>query len=380
MAEQKIPASKQAVSYKDAALEGFPPVMYADLPLLTRVIFRRKFVFGVFLAISGLIWLAYWWTQPSLFRSEVQFAQPELQTHPLLADIALADLKLLPRELFFEYKKNLSSKANQQNFLAKNATKYFPNEPIISQLNVESNDVAEEKVGRFRSIQRSWSIETKRQPDFLHGLFSDILRIEVSSGLPQRYFFYLSVEFRQAAIAAQIANDYAAYVNKLTIDEIETRIRQRVHQRSASIQNEISHKLKIARLEREHLIAQLEEQALISESLERETSIETKVTPIELMPLYFRGAKTLRAHAEILINRSDDRPFVPEIALLESELERLSATPDEFPIAQAAHVTRSAHPAASGNSSRLFFSLIIALGLGLATAAIYNIFSYYLKN
>jgi LPS O-antigen subunit length determinant protein (WzzB/FepE family) len=380
MAERKIPVPKQSASYRDTTLEDFPPVMYADLPLLARVIFRRKFVFGAFLAISVLLWLAYWLTQPSIFRSEVQFSQPEVQTYPLLTDIALKELRLLPRELFFEYKNNLSSRANQQNFLTRNATKYFPNNPSISHFNVESNDVSDEIVGRFRSIKRTWSMESKKQPIFLHSLFSELLRIEVSSDLPERHFFYLAVEFPKAEIAARIANDYTDHVNKLTIDEVETRIRQQIHKRRESIQKEISHKLKVARLERENLIVQLEEQALISESVEWEVSNETKVKPIELMPLYFRGAKVLRAHAEILTKRSDDRPFVPEIALLESELEHLNTVPDELFIAQAAYVTRSAYPATSPNNNHFFFSLVIALGLGLVTSAIYNIFSYYLKN
>lgn len=380
MAEQKIPAPKQAVSYKDATLEDFPPVMYVDLPLLTRVIFRRKFVFGAFLTISGLLWLAYWLAQPSIFRSEVYFTNTEARDYPLLPDRSLSDLRVLPGELFFEYKNNLSSKANQLNFFTKNATKYFPNDPIISQLNVESDDVSNEKVGRFRSIKRAWSMESKKQPIFFHGLFSELLRIEVVSELPERYLFYLAVESPKAEIAAQIANDYATHINQLTIDEIETRIRQQIHKRGAFIQNEISTKLRIARLERENLIAQLEEQALIYESAESEDPIEAKVNPINLMPRYFRGAKALRAHAEILINRPDDRPFIPEITLLESELQRLNAVLDEFPIAQAAYVTRSAYPAASPNSNHFFFTLIIALGLGLVTSAIYNIFSYYLKH
>ena len=380
MAERKIPVSKQSASYRDATLEDFPPVMYADLPLLARVIFRRKFVFGAFLAISGLLWLVYWLTQPSIFRSEVQFSQPEVQTYPLLTDIALRELKLLPRELFFEYKNNLSSRANQQNFLTRNATKYFPNNPSISHLNVESDDVSDEIVGRFRSIQRTWSMESKKQPIFLHSLFPELLRIEVSSDLPERHFFYLTVEFPKAEIAAQIANDYTDHVNKLTIDEVETRIRQNIHKRRESIQMEISQKLDITRLERENLIVQLEEQARIAHSLGHEDPIGSSIDRFELMPLYFRGAKALRAHAEILINRSDDRPFVPAIALLESELERLYSAPDEFPIAQAAYVTRSAYPATSPNNNHFFFKLMIALGLGLVTSAIYNIFSYYLKN
>ena len=187
MAEQKIGTSNQQVDYKDTVSEKFPPVMHVDLPLLARVIFRRKFVFGAFALVSFIFGTLYTLVQPPLFRSEILFSQPKISPYPALNDVGIAEVQLLPRELFFEYKGNLSSKANQKNFLAQNSIKY-PN-ATFTQQDVVSNDVDPDRIGRFRSIARTWSVTPKSQPGLLNRLFADVLRIEVSSELPERYFF-----------------------------------------------------------------------------------------------------------------------------------------------------------------------------------------------
>ena len=378
MAEQKIGTSNQQVDYKDTVSEKYPPVMYVDLPLLARVIFRRKFVFGVFALISIILGILYLLIPPPLFRSEILFSQPKISPYPHLNDVGIAEIRLLPRELFFEYKGNLSSKANQKNFLVQNSIKY--SNATFTQMDVESNDVDQDRIGRFRSITRTWSVTPKSQSGLLSRLFDDALRIDVSSELPEKYFFYLAVEFPKAGVSAQIANDYAAYVNLLTIKEIEARIQRRVSERRAAIEKEISHRINIARLERKHLIVQLQEQARIAHSLGYEDPVTASGDRIELMPLYFRGAKALQAQANILIGRSDDRPFVPNLAALESELVRLNHFPDKLPVTQAAFITRPAHPVSNPINSSFFFTLLVAIGLGVVIASIYNIFDYYLKN
>ena len=328
--------------------------------------------------ISIILGLLYLLVQPPLFRSEILFSQPKIPPYPYLNDVGIAEVQLLPRELFFEYKGNLSSKANQKNFLVQSSIK--DSNATFTQQDLESNDVDPDRIGRFRSIARTWSVTSKSQSGLLNHLFADVLRIEVSAELPERYFFYLTVEFPKAEVSAQIANDYAAYVNLLTIKEIEARIQRRVVERRAAIEKEISHRINIARLERKHLIIQLEEQARIAHSLGHEDPVTPSGDRIELMPLYFRGAKALRAHANILVGRSDDRPFVPNLAALESELARLNNFPEEFPVTQAAFITRPAHPVSNPTNSSFVFTLLVALGIGVLIASIYNVFDYYLKN
>lgn len=379
MTEQKIPTTEDAMSYKNTLTRNMAPVMYADLPLLSQMIFRRRRVYVIFIAISAVLALIYLTIRPPMFRSEIQFAQPETPHNLLATTVSVAELKRLPLQLFLEYKHNLSSKATQQNFFKESWNNYFPPDGNLKQIKVTSSNVDSDRVGRFLSIKRTWSIDSSLKPNILSGFFSQLLRVEVSAELPERYFFELSIESPSAKLASEIAKDYAEYVNQITITRTINKIHREIDQRKILLENEISKKLEVAKIERENRILLLEEQVLIANSLGYEESLESNFHRAELIPTYHLGAKALESYAEILIERHDDRPFVLGLATLETELKELDKYTKEYPIEQAAHVVgQLSTPHLAGNNRLI--TVVIALGLGLVAASIYNIFDYYVKN
>ena len=348
--------------------------------MLVRVIFRKKSVFVVLFAILASLAFAYSFLQPPIFKSEVLFAQPEITQYSQLRQFSIATVQLAPRELFYEYKNNLSSQINQYKFLTEHSKQYFPDAISFTQHAVSSNDVGT-NIGRFRSIERTWLIEHQNRATVLPFLPSNVVRFVVYAEIPERYFFNLSVEFHNSEIASNIANDYAKYVNQITIDTLTKRILYLIEERKTAIEKEISQKIYIAKQEKGNLIVQLEEQALIAETLRDRSPITSTAGRIELMPLYFRGADALRAQADILRARSNDIPFIHGLETLRTELSYINAPDDIIPSAQtAAHIALPAHATTNPINNSKVFLFVIALGLSLILGAIYNIFDYYLHH
>ena len=374
---KKLPPETSSTPSRAVSPEQHP-IIHADLALLARIIFGRKLPFFIFSIVSILLALGYSILRSPIYRAEILFSQPTISEYHQLHQLAIGHIRLMPREIFFEYKKNLSSRGNQHNFLTENSTKYFSDESNFALRKVEWNDVGE-IAGRFRSIQRTWLIENEGASKLFPFLFTDILRINVYSELPERYFFNVSVEYNNAVIASNIANDYAQYVVRHTVRKQLGQLHYLIDRKKVAIEKQIAAKLNNARVDRENLIILLEEQARIADTLKYNGSATLTSQRIELMPLYFRGAAALRAQAKVLRARPSDRPFVHDLVGLEHELESLQDAPLELLLDQPAHIVRAAYPPTTPINSNMFILLAIGLFLGLALASVYNIFNYYLR-
>ena len=379
MTERKIPTTEDVTSYKNTPNSNMPSVIYADLPLLTRIIFRRRHIYIIFLIISAILSLIYSAMYPPLFRTEMLFGQPEIPINLQTTTVSVAELKRLPLRLFLDYKNNLSSKAIQRRFFEENREKYFPPDSLLKQIKVTSSDVDSDRIGRFISIKRTWAIDSSGRFDILSKLFRPLLRVGVYAELPERYFFELSIESPNAKLASQIADDYANYVNQMTITRTMKKVHQEIDQRKVAIKNEITKKLEIAKLERESRILYLEEQALIATSLGYEKPVKGNFGGTDAMPTYLLGAEALESHLRILKERSNDRSFIPGLATLETELNELSKYTKNVPIEYAAHISNQATTPHLASNNRILI-LLISLGVGLIGASMYNIFVYYIEN
>lgn len=379
MTERKIPTAEDLTSYKNPPTPNMATPVYVDLPLLSRVIFRRRRVYLIFLIISAILSLIYSTIRPPMYRAEILFGQPEIPINLQTTTVSVAELKRLPLQLFLEHKNNLSSKAVQRSFFEENGKEYFPPKSFFKQIRVTSSDVDPDRIGRFLSIKRTWAINSPESLDILSRLFSSLVRIEVTSELPERYFFELSIESPNAKLTSQIADDFSGYVNQMTITQTMKKVHKEIDQRKVLIKNEISKKLEIAKLERESRILYLEEQALIASSLGYIKPVKGNFDQTDAMPTHLSGTEALQSHLRILKEHSNVRLFIPGLATLETELKELNKYTNSIVIDYAAHIRNPVVTPYLASNNRILI-LVISIVLGLIAASIYNIFSYYVNN
>ena len=353
-------------------------IVVADLPLLLRIVFSKKITFVVCIVFSLAIAVAYSLLLPPIYKAEVILSQPPVSDYKELNRVTSGQIRIMPREVFFDLKKNLASRGNQYRFLKENSRKYFGGDFEFIFQSLDPNDV-EERTGKFRSKNLTWLVN-RNQTQKIHLLPSHHrLRIDTYSDVPDRFFFNLSVEWINAETAAYIANDYLLHIQSATIREWVDRVNYLIEERKTIVERLIRNKLDNAKVARENLILRLEESARTAEALGYVEPFLPTANRIELMPLHYRGSKSLRRQANILRERADDQPFVHDLHPLIQELDELQNIDAELFESLPANIDVAAYPPQRPVNKNWIFHLFLGLSFGVCLAAMVNIFRYYIN-
>lgn len=143
----------------------------------------------------------------------------------------------------------------------------------------------------------------------------------------QKELYEVVVTHKDATLAQEWANLYIIGAGNLAKEQLlQDRVAE-IQNKQSTLVDAIEAFRKQAKSEREFEIARLEEALYIanaiglSQPLKPEgKSTEEGATYVDRNLLYMRGADALTAQLEVLQNRENDDPFIPELAELTSEL------------------------------------------------------------
>ena len=317
--------------------------------------------------------------------------------------------------IFRKYKMNLASRTTQLDFLKQQGTVLLNDVDFVPIYSRTSSDgFAKRNRGRdFAALFTTWRLSKDKifhwpmlgygDPFISFGVESDR-----TSGRP---YLTLSVAWRNPKIAAEIANQYAQYVNTQTVTEVQDLLIAGLDIRASNIQDMLSYQRKKAdRVIEDHLY-ELEEAIQIAKDLGLKEPTDAfgnfnivninppakffsdpnselrpyspstgqKHLPLyhpgniaqstvfsdklaSMPPLYARGWEALEKERDALARRPSNDIFIPNIRDLQGQLDWIQSIEPDAVVFNAAQITHPALPPTSTtNHSNITVALLAAL-------------------
>ena len=324
--------------------------------------------------------------------------------------------------IFQKYKMNLASRTIQLDFLKQQGTDLLNDVDFTPTYSRTSSDgFSKRNRGRdFAALFTAWRLSKDK---ILHlpalGIGDPTISFGVESDrTTSRPYLALSVSWQDPTIAAQIANQYAEYVNAQTVMEVKDLLLAGLDLREMNIEDMISYQRKMADRSIEDHLYDLNEAIQIAKDLglkkptnafgnfniinitppprffahpnseltpynpstgqkhlplyhpgniAKSSVISTRLTSVP--PLYARGWEALEKERKALSRRSSSDFFIPNIRDLQGQLDWVRSIKPSEVVFNAAQITHSALPSTSATGySNITVALLTAiLGFVLGT-------------
>ena len=301
---------------------------------------KRWFVIGVtIVAALGSVFISL--RKPHIYKAETLILPPKAEDIQLL-NLVTPQRNELTRvnaeNVFASFKDNLRSRKIQKKFI--------------------------EKYGLMELLAPSRAPEI-RDEDIYEG-FSQLIKIGNNS---------ISIELNDPVVAAKWVNNFVEFVDIETIALLVGNIKKLYLSRIRDIKYTINSKRKMAKQRRQDSILTLEN----ARSIATELGVEDRIDTINVIqnnqltvknggsPLYFRGAKALKAEIRNLYNRNSDDPYIKGLRDLQEELTLLDSIVINSTGLNSVTIDRAAYPPRSSikPNRRLIVSIGTVIGLFL---------------
>jgi len=365
MKQQKIEQPQQVPPSYMVQQPWYPPEDEISLLDLWRVLVKQKQVIAGVTAIAVVVALLYALSVAPVYQAETHFLPPQAKEIQSLNVQGVQGVQGVSVDAVYSaYQRNLGSSRLQR--------QYFEQEGIRQLVEVdEASGNSDEQV--FESFSR---------------------QLKINSSKKNKSALSLSVEWGDAETAARIANEYSALVDRETVKEFASNLRNAVSNRVRDIEYTIASKRKMAKQRREDRIAVLSEAIKVAATLgivdrvegdsisvmQQATPSATVVADLASAPLYYRGERALQAEIAVLKARSSDDPFISGLRDLQEELTRLQSVKIDESGLHAATIDRKAYAPEHRIKPKRKLIVVLGMVLGFMLGVFLAFFRNFLDN
>jgi len=271
MKQQKIEQPQQVPPSYMVQQPWYPPEDEISLLDLWRVLVKQKQVIAGVTAIAVVVALLYALSVAPVYQAETHFLPPQAKEIQSLNVQGVQGVQGVSVDAVYSaYQRNLGSSRLQR--------QYFEQEGIRQLVEVdEASGNSDEQV--FESFSR---------------------QLKINSSKKNKSALSLSVEWGDAETAARIANEYSALVDRETVKEFASNLRNAVSNRVRDIEYTIASKRKMAKQRRKDKVSQLVEADRIQQEY-----LEEKIVLLKAHALTDREDRIARLQEADLIKRAN---------------------------------------------------------------------------